>query len=1152
MRKTTLFSLFALFFLVSGSSVRADELFYTLVTEPFPTGPNHTSYNDYFDDEHDGIVWNAPGNQSLDGIWRIGGKSLDQVDRTITSKTPMGSSISSVIVNHNGTSRNQVTVNSMKLTVASDVDYTDIIDEVVLTPSISTEVAGSVEFTPESVTVWDSEAYYRLTINLSNTSTSNGGLDLTSIAFYAPDESGTVTVAKPVITPGSGTYTEPFEVSITADEGCSIFYTTNGIDPDRASTPYTEPFTVETDTWVKAIAYDQDGNASKVAEAIYSFPAVVPSIARLCVLASQVGDQQVIASLDGWIVTGIRGKNAYFTDGANGILLYEDGNGFEVGDKLAGTALVNLTNYNGAPEITGLKTTSEGLTIAAKGVEISPMEVNIANLDNSHQGNLITVKGVTYDDKKLVDADGNAITPYNTFSIEMPEWKEGETYNVTGVFIWFKDTKEIAPRSSSDIAVASATGITAPVISPAGGTYTEPQAVTITAEEGFTIKYTLDGTDPLTSATAILSVGNTVTIELSENTTVRAVATNADGDSSEEAVADFTFVSDTDAIASIGRLCPLATEEEQSVLVRFNEWIVTGVNGAQVYFTDGVNGIVGYQSGHNFELGDKITGSAVITLVLYQGCAEVKGLTSTTEGVTVEKGAEAVPLSVSIASLQKDMQGCLIHFDGVTVADGVFVDDDDNTITPYNAFKLSDYTKPLEGKTYNITGVAIWYEKDGVWEIAPRTAEEFELVTTQVAPESSWNVEEEVVDIEGASEAVFTTTSDGTVTYTSSNEAVATIDADGNITIVGRGITVITASVAETQNYLADSKSFTLTVTKDGYTDATFAYTDEDILNQGFSGGGEGFSATRGDVLTLTFTNAFGAAQHIKVYGSGANDIENSNVELRVAEGYAITDVVFNITGDKDYRSVWVDQFGDEANYVDEDSLSVVWKGFQNEVILNNLMNTHTQRAKQARIRTINVTYVKLIDTGKTVTIGESGYATFCSEADVIVSNEGDWALAGAVVGFGGTDGTVLSVDTLGTSIPATAGVVLIGAPGEYKVYTHQELSARPIQANLLVGVLTDTEVEAGNYVFDEENGVAAFRAVEEATATVPAGQAYLPVPPTGSVPAYFFTEADYETGIRVQTAQQGSADAIYNLAGQRLSKMQQGVNIVGGKKILK
>ena len=84
----------AILFLLAGSGkVWADELFYTLLTVS-SAGTNHTSYNDYYDDEHDGMVWNAPGNQKVSNDmtdrWRIGGKNLENVDRTITAKTPMG------------------------------------------------------------------------------------------------------------------------------------------------------------------------------------------------------------------------------------------------------------------------------------------------------------------------------------------------------------------------------------------------------------------------------------------------------------------------------------------------------------------------------------------------------------------------------------------------------------------------------------------------------------------------------------------------------------------------------------------------------------------------------------------------------------------------------------------------------------------------------------------------------------------------------------------------------------------------------------------------------------------------------------------------------------------------------------------------------
>ena len=66
MKKAKLFSLLAMLLLFAGNAM-ADELFYTLWTVPFTEGTNHTDYSKYFDDEHDGMIWNAPGNQSLEG-----------------------------------------------------------------------------------------------------------------------------------------------------------------------------------------------------------------------------------------------------------------------------------------------------------------------------------------------------------------------------------------------------------------------------------------------------------------------------------------------------------------------------------------------------------------------------------------------------------------------------------------------------------------------------------------------------------------------------------------------------------------------------------------------------------------------------------------------------------------------------------------------------------------------------------------------------------------------------------------------------------------------------------------------------------------------------------------------------------------------------
>lgn len=75
----------------------------------------------------------------------------------------------------------------------------------------------------------------------------------------------TPTLAAPVIS-GETPFTETTTVTITADEGATIYYTTDGQTPDdRGGTQYTAPFTLSETATVKAIAY-KDNLESTVAE----------------------------------------------------------------------------------------------------------------------------------------------------------------------------------------------------------------------------------------------------------------------------------------------------------------------------------------------------------------------------------------------------------------------------------------------------------------------------------------------------------------------------------------------------------------------------------------------------------------------------------------------------------------------------------------------------------------------------------------------------------------------------------------------------------------------------------------------------------------------------------------------------------------------
>ena len=151
-----------------------------------PKDAGNTAYASNYDITVNGIDWNAPGNQNFEGYWRIGGKSISTaVNRVITGKTSIKQKVTKMTINHNGKSRANVSVPSVTLTVASDADFNTIVDEVVVSsPTIAKSTEGSFDFTPTSpLTNWDN-CYYKITINVSNSDSSNGGLDITSIVFY--------------------------------------------------------------------------------------------------------------------------------------------------------------------------------------------------------------------------------------------------------------------------------------------------------------------------------------------------------------------------------------------------------------------------------------------------------------------------------------------------------------------------------------------------------------------------------------------------------------------------------------------------------------------------------------------------------------------------------------------------------------------------------------------------------------------------------------------------------------------------------------------------------------------------------------------------------------------------------------------------------
>ncbi len=86
---------------------------------------------------------------------------------------------------------------------------------------------------------------------------------------YSPNGTTPVTVTAPTVS-GETTFTENTTVTITVPENTTVYYTTDGTEPNTASTKYTAPFTLSETTTVKAAAFDKDGNKSQVVSKVFT------------------------------------------------------------------------------------------------------------------------------------------------------------------------------------------------------------------------------------------------------------------------------------------------------------------------------------------------------------------------------------------------------------------------------------------------------------------------------------------------------------------------------------------------------------------------------------------------------------------------------------------------------------------------------------------------------------------------------------------------------------------------------------------------------------------------------------------------------------------------------------------------------------------
>jgi hypothetical protein len=326
--------------------------------------------------------------------------------------------------------------------------------------------------------------------------------------------------ATPTFSPAGGTYTAAQTVTIAdTTTGANIYYTTDGSVPTASSTLYPtgHPIAVSTTQTLSAIAVATGFNNSGVASAAYTI--------------GQGTATPVISPAGG---TFTAAQSVTITDATSGASIYYTIDG--------STPTASSTKYAGAITVSATQTIN---AIAIASGNISSVATAGFTVSNSAAapptfspaaGSYTSAQAVM-----LSDATAGA-TIFYTVDGSMPTTSSPQYSGSINVAA-SETIKAIAtapgfgPSAVSSAPYTINGSVATPTFSPAAGSYTSTQTVTLSdATAGATIYYTTDGTSATTSSTVY--GGTPITVSATE--TINAIAA-AGGATSPMAMAAYTI-----------------------------------------------------------------------------------------------------------------------------------------------------------------------------------------------------------------------------------------------------------------------------------------------------------------------------------------------------------------------------------------------------------------------------------------------------------------------------------------------------------------------------------------------------------------------------------------------------------------------------------
>ena len=282
-------------------------------------------------------------------------------------------------------------------------------------------------------------------------------------------------------------------------------------------------------------------------------------------------------------------------------------------------------------------------------------------------------------------------------------------------------------------------------------------------------------------------------------------------------------------------------------------------------------------------------------------------------------------------------------------------------------------------------------------------------------------------------------------------------------------------------------------------------------------------------------------------------DTDNDYIQVKTNAQPGRLYIGVKMLGGENTSTITVQESADGTSFTDVEGLTI--SGASNAILSLESSNAFAADTRYVRLnftKGSNVGVGPITITGcEAVTVTSAGYATYASTSPLDFTGKDIQAY---IAEQNGTTGVTF---TQVYKVPANTGVLLYYAGGTTEnIPVFNGTGADAVTGNVFVkgtGVgVASVDGNYHNYILNNKGGVIGFyRAAGQKVGT---NRAYIHIDESAAIKEFIALPDFEDDATSIQNSKfeiQNEEAPIYNLAGQRLSKMQKGINIVNGKKIM-